>query len=198
MNLDLVPLMPSPGPDRSLYFFAAVAAAVLAIILVYIAVKRRELRKPIAIAAIAAVALIIGAYTFYSNEASIDYWLMTDLTYPTGDNHLDVTCQNVGNMAGTLNVKLQLTNAQLVNSTSPNYKQQNNQTATFTFKVQPGETQSARVYFNAGSNVTDFYLDLTAQSGSPLEKYNDGVTQISYQKSMDGASFNQRIQTAVP
>jgi hypothetical protein len=192
--LPVLPLMPGTRNDTP-YFLVAIAVIVIAVVFIVIAKKYRRLRKPLLVVAVVTLALVIGAYAFWSNEASIDYWLMTDLTYPVGENHLDVTCENVGHLAGTINLKLQFTNAQFISTTSSSYQQVDSQTVAFAFTPQPGEMQSATVYFNIGAGVTDFYLYLSAEDGL-FTKYHSGVSQVSYQRT--GAVFNQRIQTAAP
>jgi len=185
-----------PGTQNTDFtFFIAFIVVFLVIVLCGLAWKHRRLRKPIVVAAIVTIAVVGSAYLFWPNEASIDYWLMTERDYRVGDNHLDVTCPNVGHLTGTIHLKLQFTNAQFINTTSSNYRQIDAQTATFTFTLQPGETQSSRIYFSVSASITDFYISLTGESGL-FEKNDGGVSQISYQRSND--IFMQRIQTAVP
>jgi hypothetical protein len=188
------PLMPGTQNTDYTLLIAFVVVFILIVLCVF-AWKHRRLRKPLAVAVIVTIVVVGVAYVFWSNEASIDYWLMTERDYPVGDNHLDVTCENVGHLAGTINLKLQFTNAQFINTTSSSYRQIDAQTATFTFTLQPGETQSSRIYFTVGASITDFYISLTGESGL-FEKNGGGVSQISYQRSND--IFVQRIQTAVP
>lgn len=194
------------GTNNTPYYFVALAVLVMAIVLIVLAKKYAILRKPLAIVTIMTLAIVIGAYVFWSNEASINYWLMTERDYPVGDNHLDVTCENVGHLAGTINLKLQLTNAQFINTTSSSSTQVDSQTDTFTFTLHPGETQSAKVYFSVGASVTDFYFCLSFQQsgGNFLVKAEPGgVTSTSYQRdtisyAKDAASDNFTQRTVAP
>ena len=171
----------------------------LVLIVLFLVLKHKRLRKPAAIATVVLVAITGSIYLFNSAQASLDYWFMSDETYTAaGDNYVTIQCENTGHLAGTATLKLQFTNAEFSTKTSQPYQQINNRTAQFTFIVQPGEKQNARAYFIINSNISDFYIDLSAENGGNfLVKYNsNGVNYVSYHKFSDEGSYLQ--QTAAP
>ena len=87
----------------------------------------------------------------------------------------------------------------LASNTSQPYQQLDNSTAKFTYTLQAGEKQSARVYFSIHDNVTDFYITMTFQPSNFLMK-SDSLddTNLSYQQTQDSGNYTWRTNPPPP
>jgi hypothetical protein len=189
MGLSLVPLSPTPS-YFGLYLFIAALVVFFMLIIVALIIKHKRLRKPVALVAIAVVAVAATACVVWSTEPTIEYWLIANPSYSAaGDNAVTVKCQNTGQFAGTFNLDLEFRNAAFSAQTSQPYTLLGSEKAMFTYTLQPGETQSKEVYFNIDGNATDFYLYLSfEQSGGNflVRAEPGGVTSTSYQRETAG------------
>jgi hypothetical protein len=208
MELSLGPLSPAPS-YFGLYLFVAAMVLFFMLVVVALLIKHRKLRKPIALVAIAVVAIAATAYVVWATEPSIEYWLMADPSYSAaGDNAVTVKCQNTGKFAGTFNLDLEFRNAAFSAQTRQPYTLLGSEKATFTYTLQPGETQFTEVHFTINADASDFYLYLSfEQSGGNflVRAEPGGVTSTSYQRETAGYqkdaatdNFTQRTYAPPP
>ena len=165
-------------------FFGTIAVLVL-LFFVGLALAFRKYRKTIALLALVLVAAVASVGLVWFTEASIDYYFESAETHSkTGDNYITINCENTGYMSGIFNLVVQFTNANFSSKTSQPYQQVDSQTAKFTYTLQSGESQSAKVYFSINDNAPDFYISLNFQQNADfLVKSNPGWNNYrSYQK----------------
>ena len=192
----LGPLSALPNPVSSIFVLAG--AIVIFAVLILVAFRRtiKKHFKKIAIAALVIVAAVTGISAVWSTEASIQYWLMAAQTYPaTGDNALTINAENTGHLSGTFDLQIQFTKANISPKTSLPYQLLDNQTAKFTFTIQPDTQQSHQVWFTIDANATDFYISLSFQQNGAnffVKQGPGGVDFVSYQKDADDSNFTLR------
>jgi hypothetical protein len=201
MELFVVPLSAAPLYGV-LYFLVGAFLILLACVIAALVIRHKRLRKPTAIAAIIILAVAASAYLVWSIAPSIDYWLMTDQTYPaSGTNTVTITCQNNGDFAGTFSLKIQFGSAEFSNQTRQPYTQLDSRSAQFTYTVQPGETQTTTVYFTINNGVSDFYIDLHFQQSGLnffVKGERGGVASTSFQKDIATGNFTERVYVPPP
>jgi uncharacterized membrane protein len=193
------PLSPNLPPNSFLTGFLPVIIVFAILIIVAVSLALKKQLKKIAIATLIVVIVIAAVATVWSVEASIDYWFVSPYTSATKDNFLTMNCQNTGRLSGTFDLVIDFVNAHVSLKTSLPYQLIDNQTAKFTFVLQPGEKQSREVWFIINENVSDFYINLSFQlkDGNFFVKSSPGgVDSASYQKDSNDGNFT--LRTFVP
>jgi hypothetical protein len=194
-RLGTLSISPSPVGFYAFLVFILVLA-VLAVVGLAL-VLRKHLKKIVGVALLI-VAVIAGVYVAWSVEPSINYWLVSVDTTSTRDNSLTMYSENIGGLAGTFDLVVQLTNAHVSLKTSLPYQLIDSQTAKFTFTLQSGEQQNRQLWYIINGNVTDFYITLSFQQNGGnffVKSSQGGVDSVSYQKD---ASGNFTIRTFAP
>ena len=176
--------------------------AILAVLVgTVVALASRKHVKIVVASVLTIVVVVASIGAVWYAEASISYWFVSADTTGAQDNALTMYCENIGHLQGTFDLVLSFTNAHLSLKTSLPYQLVDNQTAKFTFALQPGEKQSRQAWFIINDNVSDFYIALSFQQndGNFLVKSGPGgVDFVSYQRDVADRNFTKRIYFPPP
>jgi len=141
------------------------------------------------------VAIIVGAVTIESTEASVDYWLdrPESLYIVRGPNHVTAYCRNGGGMDGDFSLVVTFVNATFSNQTAMPYLQVDNSTVKFRFLLHKGDSNQKEIDFSTGITTTSFSITLALEKTNfwDLLKANPMYpTQLVYQWNESANRFN--------
>ena len=118
------------------------------------------------------LALFIAYWTIQTTEASIDYWMENQKSFPKGLNSITIYCKNGGESDGNFKLKLEFINASFSNQTEMPYSQIDESTVDVTFLLHKSESNQKKIYFTIPDNTTSFSIKLDCDKITLFMKSN--------------------------
>ena len=154
---------------------------------------------------VAVIAIVVASFvTAWYVAPDVNYRFSSAQSINAQDNPLTMYCKNNGNSAATFDLEVKLTNAHLLQKTSPPYTEVTTNNIRFSFTLNPGQAENRTMWFeiDQNGNVTDFAISLSCLPSSETILFRSspgGTTSVSYQKGTSDANFTMQPQAiAVP